>query len=292
MGFVSLKYDFAFKRLMENEAVRKHFVSNVLEIPVEEIQSARIVSPVLGKAYLWQKEGVLDILLVLQDGRKVNIELQVRSIKYWDRRVSFYLARMLAEDMRAGEDYGKLKKCINISILDFEIDDSPEYHRVYRLRDRQGNDFTDLMEVHIIELRKDLSGGKLDDWIRLFNAKTEEELSMIKTENPGVLEAIREVRAMSYGKTLRWMYETWRMNQWDRKAREEYVRDEGIARGENRKLISLVRKKALRNQSAEEIAGLLEEEPFRIAAIYDLIKLHPEWDDERVCQELEGRGTV
>lgn len=287
MGFVSLKYDFAFKRVMENEEVRKHFVSDVLGIPVEEIKSARIVSPVLGKTLFWQKEGVLDVLLILQDGRKVNIELQVRSIKYWDRRVSFYLARMLAEDMRAGEDYGKLKKCINISILDFEIDDSPEYHRVYRLRDRQGNDFTDLLEVHIIELRKDLGGGKLDDWIRLFNAKTEEELSMIKTENPGVLEAIREVRAMSYGKTLRWMYETWRMNQWDRKAREEYVRDEGIVRGENRKLVSLVRKKVTRDQTAEEIAVLLEEEPSRISEICDLIRKHPEWNDERICQELE-----
>lgn len=73
--------------------------------------------------------------------------------------------------------------------------DEPEYHSVYYLRDEKGRCFTDLFEVHIIELGKKLDGNKsVDDWIRFFNAKSEEELDMIHTGNAGINAAIEEVK--------------------------------------------------------------------------------------------------
>lgn len=296
MGIVSLKYDFSFKHLMSNEEVRKYFISDVLEIPVEKIKSVRLSSPFLWKRFFWQKEGILDILLTLNDDSKVNIELQIKVVKHWDKRILFYLAKMFTEDLVVGEKYTKLKKCISISILDFNIDNSPEYHRVYKLRDKKGNDFSDLFEVHIIELRKKLEGsGRMDDWIRLFNAKTEEEIDMIRTDNPGILEAIREVKTMGLGRTLRALYEMRMKEIRDRNARDDYVRDEGIAigeargmrRGELAKLVSLVRKKAAKNVSAEEIASILEEDIVLVTNIYNTIQVHPKWNDEKISRELD-----
>ncbi len=316
MGFVSLKYDFAFKHLMSNEEVRKYFISDVLGIPVGEIRSVRLVSPFLWKRFMWQKQGILDIHLLLNDESKVNIELQIRAKKYWDKRAMFYLAKMFTEELVFGEDFSKLKKCVGISILDFDLNDSPEYHRVYRLRDKAGKDFTDILEVHIIELGKKLDGNRrLDDWIRLLNAEKEEDIAMIKTDNPGILEAMREVRIMGLGRSLRMLYEMRMKEIRDRKAEDDYVRDEGIAigeargieigeargieigeargieigetRGERRKLISQVRKKVSKNVSPEETAALLEEDTTLIRQIHDLIQAHPEWDDERICQEIE-----
>ena len=47
-----------------------------------------------------------------------------------------------------------------------------------------------IFEVHIIELRKKLNGStKVDDWIRLFNAKTEDELDMIQTKKSQIVES-------------------------------------------------------------------------------------------------------
>jgi len=127
-------------------------------------------------------------LLELNDETKMNVELQIRVVKYWDRRILFYLAKMFTEDFSMGENYMKLKRCVSVSILDYNLDSSAKYHKVYRLRDNDGDEFTDLLEVHIIELRKSLKGdGGVDDWIRLFNAKGEEDLNMIKTDNPGIL---------------------------------------------------------------------------------------------------------
>lgn len=76
---------------------------------------------------------------------------------------------MYTDDLRVGENYAKLKKSISISILDFDYTDGASYHSVYYLRDENGRQFTDLFEVHIIELRKNLNGqNPVDDWIRFF----------------------------------------------------------------------------------------------------------------------------
>ena len=54
---------------------------------------------------------------------------------------------------------------------------------------------------------------------------------MIKTENAGILEAIREVKFMSLSKRLRLHYEAHMKDVRDRKAREKYVRMEGEKKG-------------------------------------------------------------
>ncbi|MCM1058546.1 MAG: Rpn family recombination-promoting nuclease/putative transposase, partial [Firmicutes bacterium] len=226
MEIVSLKYDFSFKQLMLNEEVRKYFISDVLEIPLGEIRSVRLANPFLWKRYARQKQGILDVRVELNDDSRVNIELQIRMVAQWDKRSLFYLAKMFTEDLLSGERYHKLKKCICINILDFDLNESPAYHRRYKLRDENGEEFSDMFEIHVIELKKQISGDKpLDDWIRLFNAETEAELDMIKTKNPGILEAVKEVKVMSLRKDLRALYEGHMREIRDKYARDDYVRE-------------------------------------------------------------------
>lgn len=49
MKIIPLKYDFCIKEIMENKTVRKYFISDVLEIPLKDIKSVRIISPFLWK---------------------------------------------------------------------------------------------------------------------------------------------------------------------------------------------------------------------------------------------------
>ncbi|MGN1151625.1 MAG: PD-(D/E)XK nuclease family transposase, partial [Lachnospiraceae bacterium] len=98
----------------------------------------------------------------------------------------------------------KLPRCISISLLDYDFfPGREEYHAVYRLRDSEGRDLTDLWELHIIELTKALKGTPVDDWIRLFNAENEEELDMITTKNEGITEAINVLKSMSLRRPLK-----------------------------------------------------------------------------------------
>ena len=227
---ISLKYDFSFKHLFLNEVVRRHFISDALGIPLDDIHSVRLANTFLWKRYRRQKQGILDVVVELNNDSTVNIELQIKMLSYWDRRSLFYWSKLFTEGLLSGQKYDKLKRCICISILDFNLDGSSEYHKVYRLRDETGNEFSDMLEIHVVELNKTLRGtDRMDDWIRLFNVKTEEELEMLETgtNNLGILEAIKEVRIMSLGKYLRLLHEAHLKEIRDRAAREDYVRREG-----------------------------------------------------------------
>ena len=228
---ISLKYDDMFHAVFTHENVRKQFLSDVLEIPLESIRTARLVTPRLWKRHRRQKLGILDIALELGDDTKVNVELQIRMQQQWVKRQLFYLARMYDEDLLMGQNYSRLKKCISIGILDFKLLDSESYHSVYRLRDEQGEELTDLWELHIIELGKGLRGERLDDWIRLFQAKSEEELEMLATKNKGLAEAAEVMKRMSLGRTLRYYYEAHLKAVRDRYGEDAYVRDQGRAEG-------------------------------------------------------------
>lgn len=233
MAFIiSPKYDQCIKQLFRNTLVLKYFLSDILDIPVEEIKSLKLLNTLLWRKYKNEKQGILDILVELEDGTRINIEMQLRISKSWDKRQVFYLSKMFTSDLQVGEDYARLKRCVAISILDFNLTDREEYHNVYHLRDEDGNLFSDILEIHTLELRKKLTGmGRMDDWIRLFNAKSREDLDMIKTNNPGILEAIREIKEMGLSKTLRVIYEARLKEIRDQRAIEAYIRDEAREQG-------------------------------------------------------------
>lgn len=218
---ISPKSDFCMKELFENEKIRRHFISDILGIPLERIKTVRLMNTFLWRRYRKQKLGILDVLVELNDETKINIEIQLKASAEWDKRQIFYLAKLFAAELRMGEDYKKLKKCVSISILDFNLTDRKENHCVYLLRDEHGNSFSDMLEIHTLELRKKLSGNEpVDDWIQFFNAENKEDLDMIRTKNEGILEAIRELKEISLGKRLRLIHE----------ARLKAIRDENAIR--------------------------------------------------------------
>lgn len=186
----------------------------------------------LQKRYRKQKLGILDTLVELDDDTKINLEMQVKIYDHWDKRSLFYLAKMYVEELKAGENYEKLKRCVHVSILDFDLTDSEKYHTVYRLRDVEGREFSDLLEVHVIELNKKLSGkDPVDPWIAFFNAKSEEELDMLSEKSLGLKEAVKELKEMSLTRRMRLLWEERQKEIRDTNARESYVRKQGYEDG-------------------------------------------------------------
>lgn len=230
-GFLAPKSDVAFKELMRNEEVRRCFIGNVLDIPLGEIKSVRLENTILSRRSRVEKECVLDVRMLLNDNRKINVEMQIRRVAYWDKRSLYYLAKMYTDTMFKGYEYDRLKKCIVIDILDFDWDDSPEYHKIYGLRDREGRLYSDQFEIHIIELNKELTGGRLDDWVRLFRIESREELEKMQSENVGVKRALEEVRAMNLFRMAKLRYEQHLKNQRDLWAMEVAAKEDGWKAG-------------------------------------------------------------
>ena len=44
MKIISPKYDYCMKELFRNEIVRRHFLSDVLDIPLDTIRSSRLMN--------------------------------------------------------------------------------------------------------------------------------------------------------------------------------------------------------------------------------------------------------
>lgn len=225
--FLPPKSDVMFKELMRNEVVRRGFISDVLDIPLEEIKSVRLENPFLSRRSRAEKQCILDVRIQLNDDSRINVELQIRRLAYWDKRSLFYLAKMYTDNLFVGQRYDRLKKCIVISILDFVGDEHPDYHKVYHLRDQEGRLYSDQFEVHIIELNKELTGDKLDDWIRFFQVKSMGELNKMQSANAGVMEAVEEVKRMNLIRSIRLWYEARLMYQRDQWAIEDAIREDG-----------------------------------------------------------------
>ena len=233
MEIISPKMDFAFRELMEDDEVRRYFICDALNMPVEQVKETRLGNPFLRRRHRKMKLGILDVKVFLQDGTRINLEMQLRRQKFWEKRSLYYLAKMYVDILFVGEHFDRLRRCIGISILDFNLTEDERYHSVYRMRDENGKDYSDLLELHIIELRKKLTGNsRLDDWIRLFNAETEEDLHMIKTKNAGVQRAKYVLQEMSLTEAMRDALESYRKKRMDRKSEDAYVYDQGKEAGE------------------------------------------------------------
>ena len=269
MEIISPKMDFAFRELMEDDEVRQYFICDVLNMPVEQVKETRLGSSFLRRRHRKMKQGILDVKVILHDGTRINLEMQLRRQKFWEKRSLYYLAKMYVETLLIGENFDRLRRCIGISILDFNLTEDGRYHSVYRMRDEMGKDYSDLLELHIIELRKTLSGNsRVDDWIRLFNAKTEEDLHMIRTKNAGVEKAKYVIHEMSLTESLREAVEYYRKKRMDRKSEDAYVYDQGkeageqlgMERGREALLLELVLSGNLDVDTAAEKCGITPKE--------------------------------
>lgn len=224
MDIIPAMYDDCAKNMFAREQVRRYFISAVTEIPVEEIKRVYLTDPHLRGFFKRMKKGILDILVELENGTKINIEIQHKRMADWEKRQLYYLSRVYSQDLFAGVNYQRLQKSILISIDDFNITEGEEYHHVYRFRDINGREFSDLMEIHTIELHKKLLNKPIDEWIQVFNAKTEEELDMIRSDNPGIREAIQTIKEYGLRRVARAHYESWLKAKRDQYAMDEYIR--------------------------------------------------------------------
>ena len=242
------KIDFAFKEIMMDAAARTGFLSAVLHLKPEEIRETHILNSHLRKTHGPDKLGILDVRVSLNDDTEIDTEIQLSELKVWADRSLFYLAKMFTEQIESGEDYGVLKKCVSISILDFTLfKKEAEFYSCFHIReDTRHFLYTDKMEFHILELPKlpkRLDGGSsdLELWANFINAERKEEFDMLASKDPYIEKAYEKLQIISQDREKRMEYE----------AREKAVRDynqtmleaeqRGEARGEARKAIAIAR---------------------------------------------------
>ena len=249
--------DFCFKELMHNENVRKGIIAAILNVSLEEVEDTTLMPTILRKESEDDKYGILDVKVKMKSGILIDFEMQVIYYDCWEKRTIYYLSKMYTEQLKAGEDYDKLQKCIQVSILDHVlIREDDKYYRCISFCDTEtGEKYSDMLEMHILELPKlppeQQNETDLMQWMRFLGGKNREDLKRMAEKNSNLREAYDELDRLSADERKRLEYE----------ARQKAIRDKnilfktGVERGRKDIILSMLKS----GMTIEQIAEITKE---------------------------------
>ena len=131
------------------------------------------------------KEFILDIKILMNNNRIINLEMQVRNEHNWPERSLAYLCRSF-DQLYRGQKYEDALPVIHIGFVDFTLNpEEPEFYATHMLTNvKTHRVYSDKFVLSVVDLSKiDLATEEdkvygIDRWAKLFKAKTWEELTM------------------------------------------------------------------------------------------------------------------
>ena len=233
--FMSAKSDIIFKLLFGNELNKDlliRFLMSVLKLPLNEYTDIQISDPQSKRRYKGDKLAILDVKIKTTTGKIINIEIQIQITPKMRKRIVFYNAKMISEQLKSSDDYDLIKKTISIVITGEKfIDEHEEYHDTFTIYSSKTNiEFTDVVEIHTLELPKlpkTSDGTDLWDWLEFINANSEEELNMLTQKSPQMKAPVDKLLELNQNSNARALFEAREKQRRDSISRERKARQEG-----------------------------------------------------------------
>lgn len=200
-----LTNDYMFRVVFqENELARKGLIASVLHMNPKDIYEVKILNPIELGAHIDDKDFILDIRILLNNGHLINLEMQVADQKNWQDRSLSYLCRSF-DQLYKGENYSEAKPATHIGFLNFvPFPERPEFNGCYKLLNLKNHAlYSDKLSLHVIDLThielasEEDKTWKIDYWARLFTATTWEEVKMIAEKDIHMQAAAEEMYVLS-----------------------------------------------------------------------------------------------
>ena len=228
------------------------FINSImLDSEMKTFRAAEILNPFNYKENYEDKETIVDVKCITQNGTVVIIEIQLQGNSRFPERILYYWASNYSKLLKQGEKYDALTPVISINLLNFNLDDNESIHSCYMIYDTVNKRLLiDHLQIHIIELKKfrcDLVKPDLNCWLKFFTIKDnkEEVMSDLVKEKPIMEEVQRRYNNFIKDRLM--------MNEYDK--REAYLYgnqimleeerrlgiEQGIEQGEKNKAISIAR---------------------------------------------------
>jgi predicted transposase/invertase (TIGR01784 family) len=204
-----------------NADILRCFLAAALDIPEEQFEEAAVINSQPEQEYPEDKLGILDVRVITEGGKRIDIEIQLYEYPFLPERITYYACKNLTSRTASAEGYEAIRKIITIAIFDFPMLESPAYRHQFKLYDERGEAlFTDVMEIHTLELSKLPKAGSGENlllhWLRLLKARRLEEYEMLAEKNPTIQRTVDILKKLSSDNKARLAYE----------AREKAIRDE------------------------------------------------------------------
>ena len=240
-GFKDIKYfnrlnDYFVRYLFSDkgsEAILLDFINSImLDSGMKTFRSVEILTPFNYKDNYEDKETIVDVKCITQNGSVVIIEIQLQGNSRFPERILYYWASNYSKLLKQGEKYDALTPVISINLLNFNLDDSDNIHSCYMIYDTISQRLlTDHLQIHIIELKKfqyNLLKPDLNCWLKFFTMKYNKEaiMSDIVKEKPIMEEVQRRYNNFIKDRLM--------MNEYDK--RQAYLYGNQIMLEEERRL--------------------------------------------------------
>jgi predicted transposase/invertase (TIGR01784 family) len=205
----TFKNDTLFKMIfVKYPDLLKRLVAQLIDIPYESIERFVITNPEMPPEALGDKFCRLDINMTV-DGRRVDLEIQVRDEHDFPERTLFHGAREYSTALGEGKTYIELPRVIIVSIVSFKLFDCEEYRSEFQMLEvTRHTRLTDRLALIFFELQKLPKEVSADDesrlWLKLFDAETEEELRQIEAMGASIMnQAIGAYRSITVTEEFR-----------------------------------------------------------------------------------------
>ena len=252
MSFTA-RNDYAFKKLFgteENKDIMIEFLSLVTLLRQDDFDDVHIGNSEQIPEFNNEKAGRLDINIRLNDGRKIDVEMQNTYFDYYPKRSIFYCSKMIHEHFPSGVQYTDLKKCIAINVLNSPFKLSRKIHSIYQIREREEQALLDeLLEIHFLDLTKLKKENltSLEKWLMFIKTDSKEERRMLAQENPVMTKANNVMDIFYLDEQERRRYEAAWEYESDRLSMINESERKGLERGKSLGLAEGSRQKALQD---------------------------------------------
>jgi predicted transposase/invertase (TIGR01784 family) len=181
--------DFAFMKILGekgDEPQLTAFLNAVLKrtgknriVSVDIIENKELPAEITGG-----KTSKLDVRAILDDGTRINIEVQLKNEFNMEKRSLRYWALEYTRGLTEGQDYRELPCVIVINILDFSYIPLDEFHTSFHIYEDRHKEYllTDALEMHYIDMvrfrkyrGKDLN-EEFHRWLIYFDEQSSEGL--------------------------------------------------------------------------------------------------------------------
>ncbi|MDR1342045.1 MAG: Rpn family recombination-promoting nuclease/putative transposase [Prevotellaceae bacterium] len=258
-----------------------------IDINEDRDQSADIIG---------DKSSVLDVRATMDDGTKVNIEVQLRNVGDMDRRSLFYWSREYTKGLTSGQDYLELPNVIAINIINFQFINADAVHTTFHLwEDHHRCLLTDALEIHFIDMvkfrrlrKKNIVANGLHRWLTFFDKNTNNQVvKEILDMDVAIQKAQDKIAFVSQNAESFHAYQMREMALSDFASGINYARRKGIAIGERqgeRRGIAIGEQRgiAIGKQQEQIIYALrLSQKGMSVAEVAELVAL-PVEDVERI----------
>ena len=209
-------------------------------------KSVEIMNPFNLSEKANNKESIVDLKAITEDGIIVIIEIQTYSTKNFFERTLYYWSKNYSSLLKRGNKYSKLRPVISINLIDDILFDKTDkrMHTCYLLKEKNTNKIlTDHIQLHYVEIPKfDENANikkELKNWILFLKSNKEEDMSQLLKEDTIFEKAIKKYNYFTDNEDL--------LNEYDR--REAYLvyqsslmrgaKEDGFEEGKKNKAISM-----------------------------------------------------